>query len=118
MNISKFFREFKALTCQVAVDAKELRNSVDRNTKEFLSDNYIYASNLMEQIETDIQDVNEELEHAESYSSMDTISFQELLQTCAQLYDQNDSWFSTIENRLEQYGYVKQNEKGKSQTDS
>ncbi len=115
--LSKFFLDFRNFTSTVAKDASYLRASVDRlhshtdNTHKNDGGTIMHASSLLDEMENQVNELQMEINNIGEYPALHPpFTFDQILQTCHQMYALNEEWMKTVETQLEQYGYVKKRE--------
>jgi hypothetical protein len=102
--LSKFFRELRTLATSVATDARDLRNSVDRPNAPISQTDIVYASSLLEEIESNANELQSEVQHMKENNVLSTpYTFAELLEVCSRMYEANEQWLAATQEKMEQY---------------
>eukprot|EP00249_Psilotum_nudum_P000828 c12966_g1_i1 orf=479-1492(-) len=101
--VSNFCSELRQFCGHLDSMCSRLRVSVDQRPSSLSASNSEFSS-FLRSLNDRVSSTNEEVEALEAMT-IETISFQELLGHCTELYKHNQNSIATLEEHLKQYGY-------------
>jgi hypothetical protein len=112
MNSTKFFIELKSFMENVSSDCRDLRASVDNQILPSEDSKY-FASSWLDQTEEQIKSAEDEVRALNQLPGLrkESPTLENLLDLCRMLYQINEEQKEALEDRLEQYGYMRQKKK-------